>query len=367
MELNWSAPEASGGDGSWIAWDDGTMVGGIGLTGGGVFSVASHWDPDMLTAYDGMSINTIRFAPFNNAINSSFTLKVWQGANAGTLLYEEVLNGIIPGDWNEISLASPVEIDASQELWFGYTCDSPDGENPAGHDTGPAVTGYGDMITLDGVVWDPISSLGAMFNLNWNLQAYVADLSDGSVMPLTYIEDNTAYLSPEADIAKAMAVKPVSLLQLSEREIQGYNIFWNNDGYGYEFLDFTTDTFYTHFASLPFPNGSIHCYYVTSLFEDCESAASNEACWVVMGDAELEEPIAIQIYPNPARDILNIVADENISNITMMDYPGRIVFSRKVIDDHNFQLNVAGYETGIYLVKIETSSAVVVRKVTIAH
>lgn len=370
MELYWSLPEGGGstaGGGEWIMWDDGTCVGGISLTGGGTFSVASHWDADMIADYDGDMITRIRFVPGAQVVATDFTLKVWEGPNAGTLLYEEALSGLILGDWNEINLATPVEIDGSQELWFGYTCVSADGDFPAGYDAGPAIAGYGDMITLDGVAWDPISGFGAQFNLNWNLQAYIEDMTDGSVTTLSGMDDNTEYNTPDADLIRALAPATATVEEQTTRALQGYNIFWNEDGAGYAFLDFTTDTFYTHQAASAFPTGSKQCYYITAVYSDCESVASMEACWVVMDVDDPGVSSGIQLFPNPARDILNIVANENISSITMMDYSGRIVFSRKIIDDNNFQLNVAGYETGIYLVKIETSSAVVVRKVTIAR
>ncbi|RLD53107.1 MAG: hypothetical protein DRI97_13825, partial [Bacteroidetes bacterium] len=55
IELTWSPPVIGSG-GEWIMWDDGVNVDGIGLTGGGVFSVASKWDADMITQYDGQYI-----------------------------------------------------------------------------------------------------------------------------------------------------------------------------------------------------------------------------------------------------------------------------------------------------------------------
>jgi hypothetical protein len=370
IELNWTAPESSGtpggGGGEWIMWDDGTYVGGIGLTGGGTFSVASHWDADMIADYDGDMITKIRFVPGATVVATDFTLKVWEGPNAGTLLYEEALSGLILGDWNEITLATPVEIDGSQELWFGYTCVSADGDFPAGYDAGPAVAGYGDMITLDGVAWDPISGFGAQFDLNWNLQAYIEDMTDGTVTALSGMDDNTEYNTPDADLIRALAPATATVEQESTRALTGYNIYWNDNGAGYIYAAFTEDTTFTHVVDPEFEVGSTQCYYVTAVFEDCEPA-SNEACVVVTSieDPSLED--GISVYPNPARNILNITSTNDISHVTIMNYVGQVVYNQKVVEDNDLQLNVAGYETGVYMVKVETSTGIIVKKVTIAH
>jgi len=365
--LTWSAPAGGGGGGGgeWIMWDDGVNVNGIGLTGGGVFSVASKWDADMITQYDGQYITKIRFIPYTNVVATTFTLKVWEGPNAGTMIYEEAVGSVNVGVWNEITLASPVAIDVSQELWFGYTCDSPDGENPAGNDDGPAVVGYGDMITLDGSAWDPLSSLGP-FDLNWNLQAWVGDSDGDNATPMTYV-DNTVYSTPDATPVVGDEVVSVALPEeFSSRALLGYNVYWNDDGAGYNFLDFTEDTTYLHTAAENFVIGSLQCYYVTAVFEDCEPE-SNEACWIVTGIEDPEFADGISVYPNPARDILNITSTSDITHVTVMNYVGQVVYNQKVVEDNDLQLNVDGYETGVYMVKIETTVGITIKKITIAN
>jgi len=366
--LTWSAPAGGGGTpggGEWIMWDDGVNVDGIGLTGGGVFSVASKWDADMITQYDGQYITKIRFVPYANVVATTFTLKVWEGANAGTMIYEQAVSGILAGDWNEIILTTPVALDVSQELWFGYTVDSPDGENPAGFDDGPAVAGYGDMISLDGSAWDPIGALGP-FDLNWNLQAYVGDADGDNSTPMTYV-DNTDYRTPNATpVAGGVVAGVVVPEDHSTRALLGYNVFWNDSETAYAFLDFTEDTTYLHKAEGPFAVGSLQCYYVTAVFEDCEPE-SNEACWIATGIEDPAMADGIAVYPNPARDILNITSSSDITHVTVMNYVGQVVYNQKVVEDNDLQLSVAGYETGVYIVKVETTAGILIKKVTIAN
>ena len=364
VHLSWTSPYActagGPGGGEWLAWDDGVMTGGIGLTGGGVFSVASHWDPDMLTAYDGMAITKIRFVPYANALNTVINIKVWEGINAGTLLIDQALTSYIAGEWNEVELAYPVYIDVTKELWFGYTCDSPDGENPAGHDAGPAVAGYGDMITLDGSTWDPISSFGAQFDLNWNLQGWVTVPTDASA-PVLPLVDATEYSTPEADFSQEVGqVVPAPVY--STRELQGYNIYKDGD-----FLDFTADTFYVDY--IPYSTGGFPfdlSYDITAVYEDCESAPEN-AMVTITGIEDILAENNIAVYPNPAREVLNIRSTENITHITMMNNVGQVVLNKKVTDDNALELNVAAFEPGLYMIKIETADDLMIEKVLISQ
>jgi hypothetical protein len=365
VHLDWNTPYAcvagGPGGGEWLFWDDGENVGGIGLTGGGVFSVASHWDPDMLTAYDGMAVTKIRFIPYANAVNTVISMKVWEGTNAGTLLLEQTLTSYIAGEWNEVELAYPVYIDVSKELWFGYTCDSPDGENPAGHDAGPAIAGYGDMITLDGVAWDPISTFGAQFDVNWNLQAWVTMPTDASSTPQPLV-DVTEYNTPEAELNQEVGESVVAVSGYNNRELQGYNIY--KDG---EFLDFTADTFYVDM--IPYSTGGFPfdaSYDVTAVYEDCESAPENVVTTITgLDDLELNSSIAV--YPNPAREMLYIRSSDNITHITMMNNVGQVVLNKKVAQDNQLEINVEGYEPGLYMIKVETADNLVIEKVLISQ
>ncbi|NQT78529.1 MAG: T9SS type A sorting domain-containing protein, partial [Bacteroidetes bacterium] len=71
--------------------------------------------------------------------------------------------------------------------------------------------------------------------------------------------------------------------------------------------------------------------------------------------------------PNPAREILNIVSSTDITHVTIMNYVGQVVYNQKVVEDNDIQVNVAGYEAGVYMVKVETTAGILVRKITIVQ
>jgi hypothetical protein len=374
IELNWSPPEGGGGGGGttgeWVSWDDGVNFTSVGLGGGTApytFDVASRWEPAQIAAYEDMYITKIRFFAGATGVTATFKLKVWEGADAGTLIYEEDVASVLIGDWNEVELATPVAIDVTQELWFGYETTHGEGEFPAGSDAGPAVAGYGDMISQDGgATWDALSLISTL-NYNWNLQAYIAEVEDGVVGAPQPIVNNTTVSNPGAQIMDSGIGTGASVNnETSSRELTGYNIYYNDDGAGYIFAAFTEDTMFTHIVDPAFEVGSQQCYYVTAVYADCEPE-SNEACVIVTG---IEDPAlvdGIAVYPNPARNILNITSTSDITHVTVMNYVGQVVYNQRVVEDNNLELNVSNYETGVYMVKVETAAGILVKKITIAH
>jgi len=176
--VTWEAPS---GAAEWIQWDTGEVGNAIGLTAPGTFYVASHWEPADLADYDGAVISKVKFYPNDDA---TFAIKIWSGANASTLESSEDIPTYTIGEFLEVELSNPVTIDASQELWFGYEIiQDLTGVHPAGADLGPAVVGYGDMISLDGASWDSLYEL-AGYDYNWNLAAYVEG-ADGEAIVLS--------------------------------------------------------------------------------------------------------------------------------------------------------------------------------------
>ena len=70
----------------------------------------------------------------------------------------------------------------------------------------------------------------------------------------------------------------------------------------------------------------------------------------------------MMVYPNPAKDMLNITA-ENMRRITISNVLGQIVYDREVNSDNEI-INMSQYEAGIYMVRITTETGSVVRKVS---
>ena len=297
VELTWNAP---GNNAEWIQWDSGDIGNAIGLTDPDTFYVASHWDPAELSVYDGAVISKVKFYPNDDAI---FAIKVWTGANAATLVSSEDVSTYTVGEFLEVELSNPVTIDASQELWFGYEIiQDLTGVHPAGADLGPAVAGYGDMISTDGVSWDPLSGFG--FDYNWNLAAYVEE-ADGSVLVLNK-PNRTKKVETKASVLNRNIFSSIPVEQVRDtRSLAGYKIY--QDGvevgevtdpatltYTVESLDagtyeFTITAFYTNPDGESVPTDGVNATVVL----DCPSNF----------DAQFQAPNVIVTWSAPARGI----------------------------------------------------------------
>ncbi len=166
--------------GEYIEWDKGTNSTSIGTGGSVDFDVAIRFDITQLAQYNGKYLKKLSFFP--NEISCSYSVRVWLGSNAASRIVDQYVSNPVIGEWNEITLDNPVQINASQELWLGYRCNTNTGF-PAGCDMGPAYPYYGDMIYINGSWSSMYTSFG--LNFNWNIKGYT---EEGEIQQ--YIEGN---------------------------------------------------------------------------------------------------------------------------------------------------------------------------------
>ncbi len=181
VELNWSEP-GGGGQPGWIGYDDGTNADAIGLTNGGNLEVAVKWapsGPNSILPYIGMNITQVKFWP--NQAGITYTIKIYTGAT-GNEVYSQVVTNPTIGAWNTVTLTTPFAIPTGQYVWVGYMCPHAAGEYPAGNDAGPAVAGYGDLYRTSSTWSSLYDASSGDVDANWNIQAYVADATNRTVL-----------------------------------------------------------------------------------------------------------------------------------------------------------------------------------------
>ena len=72
------------------------------------------------------------------------------------------------------------------------------------------------------------------------------------------------------------------------------------------------------------------------------------------------------IYPNPANNVLNISATENINRVEVYNMMGQLV-GAFVANDVKTQINTTHFANGVYTVKIETENGMSTKKFTVAR
>lgn len=63
---------------------------------------------------------------------------------------------------------------------------------------------------------------------------------------------------------------------------------------------------------------------------------------------------AISYYPNPVKDILNLVSDKNVTNVSVYSIEGKLVKNIANLDESKVQLDLSTLTTGTYVVKATT-------------
>jgi hypothetical protein len=322
--LSWQEPFIV--DHNWLAWDNGGHYGALDLIGLGAFSVASRFTANQLLNYLGSCLTQIRFFPVSPG--EAITIKVWRGENAGELLLTQPLDSYNPGMWNEVVLDIPVLIVPNQELWFGYTITH--GNEPvAGLDSGPAVAGFGDMISIDGIEWASLRT-GYGKNCNWNLQGCV---------------DNT-FPANSGQLSLFHHALPGLYLNKPERNLTGYNIYRDDVLIG-------TSTIPKYYDPLPALSES-RCYKVTAVYEDCESDFSEEVWYYGIDISTDLIKSANKIYPNPSGDVVNLELTSDIKQLIVYNNIGQVIYEQEIAGDKNVQLDVKTYKQGLYLLKLIT-------------
>jgi hypothetical protein len=331
--LEWDPPVGGGsGISAWVGWDSGTNNDAIGLTNGGTFSAAVRFTPAQLGQYNGNYLTKIRFFPYAEA---SFILNVWTGANAGQLVMTQPADSIVVGVWNEVELYAPVYVSGTTELWFGYTVTHTSGNFPAGIDLGPAVAGFGDMISLDGNVWESMATAYAL-NFNWNLQGFLQS-TEGTEKVLSSQRSTNGVVNNKS----GTPIKENS--HAGNRELLRYDIY-DSFSYPATYMGSTVETFYLDEIQI----GNMYCYTVRAIYQDCSSGPSNDVCIY----SELPKKIRPMVcYPVPADQTFNVESETELSSLIITNFNYQPVYQTNNMKPGSITINTSTFGNGIYFIR----------------
>ncbi len=74
--------------------------------------------------------------------------------------------------------------------------------------------------------------------------------------------------------------------------------------------------------------------------------------------------LEVEIYPNPASDIMNIVSNNTITHIKVLNFIGQTMLE-KAVNETKLSINTSAYQSGIYFIRIKTANGIKTEKLTI--
>ncbi len=300
--LAWEAPQS---DQHILRWDDGYNYSGLGLNAGGTFMAAARWDTDQLVPYQNWYLTHIAFFP--TASEATFVLQVWFDE---ILIVSQPVLSFNNNAWNIIELNAPVQFSGSQELFIGYEVTHPAGFYPAGCDAGPAVAGYGDIVT-----GGTLSGFG--IDHNWNLAGYISPEATDQKTVLKHQHNNNSVLL-------------------------GYDVYRN------DVMIATVSPFDTSFIDFGF-TGTSPEFVIGAVYDEC--TAMSEPCIPTPVSLEYLHQPNFNIYPNPTTGIFTIEGSANLAKVSVFNAFGIEVYRSEqalpaVID-------LTEQPKGIYLLRVE--------------
>jgi hypothetical protein len=367
--IEWKSPQDAIAD--WLFYDDGVNVDGIG--GPATFTWAVKFDPAQLAEFDGASLTKISLFSRTAASNE---LRIYEGTDAATLIHTQTLSGLGIEVWEEVELTDAVLIDVTKQLWIAvYTTDGVNYPAGCGNYTGNPNS---DLITTDGVTWDHLNALGLPYT--WNLRGYVTTAAGATAaIPMEIPVDNYNNNDRAALAVSGKGAGENAVLNMSRnRELDAFNVYRSTDNSNYSLI-----------ATVPFEEGvsdfeyfdtdvaiGEHYYQVTATYTyeggSCESepamALNNpEDDFVYVFVTNIDELGAAnaRMFPNPTSDRVTIEAN-GMNRITVINAVGQVVYDVE-LDNNNTQLNVAAFEAGVYVVRINTESGVATKRLTIVR
>jgi hypothetical protein len=77
------------------------------------------------------------------------------------------------------------------------------------------------------------------------------------------------------------------------------------------------------------------------------------------------ETTKVALYPNPAKDAVNILAEDGLRSIIVCNFLGQQIEAFDMNGSNHFILNTSDYATGIYMINITTDNGVVAKRLVV--
>ena len=317
---------------NWLYYDNGLKLDGVG--GPETFLWGVMFPAESLIGYEGTSLTKVTM--YANAMSSGFIYIYSGGITTPSAMVhaQQYSTDGTAEDFEEFELTVPVELDITKSLWIVFSTNT--GTIwPAGvaQDCGNPNSRW---ISMDGYTWEDMSIYG--LNYSWMVRGYVSDNDK---------------------------------LGGETRALQHYNIYRGSSENNFELIDDTTEKTYFDLV-----NEGTYYYQVTAVYEqegiECESDPANayeneEQDYIIVvvkkGESLGENTVVTMVYPNPAKDGLNINA-EAMTRVSIINTLGQTIYDQAV-DTDDVVLDMTQFESGVYMLRITTENGVATQRIMV--
>jgi len=304
VTLTWAGPNSSA----------------VGLTGPNEWEAAGKFPASVVNEYAGMELTTVRVFVNDPDPADAMAIKVY-GMNLdylpGELLIEQAFTPLML-DWNEITLSTPITL-TGEDLWIACYVDQTTITFPLGVDAGPA-NYNGDWIST-GPGWGHVSST---IDANWNIEGILT----GDPM------EGWLSASPTTGTLMAGAMDEVEVTFDASNLVIG-----------------------EYFADLVFVTNDPEA----QTFEVPVHLTVVDGIGIGEGDASRIEML---VYPNPARDMVNVQSNLTINRLSIFNHIGQTV-AEVYANELTTSVSTSKLESGVYIIRIETDNGYTTQKLVV--
>lgn len=259
----------------------------------------------------GYTISAARFYPLSEA---SYIVQLYKN---GTLMDETFVDDYTVGQWNEVPLTNPVEVDDKVPYQLVVICDDVLPKSPTiAIDKNDPVTGYSDLYSLDGSSWNPLSSTGAF--ANWMIGLRLDD-TNGNAVP-----------------------------------VEGYDVTIDGDKKNTAKLTGTSFTY--DFGK---SDASVHTIYVDTYYSVSPTSIEGGLTRFYLDGTGISDNVVSRIEVRKGDNEITVKGD-NVTSVELVSAAGATVASAK---GNTVSLN--GIAAGVYVVKAKAGNDTVTRKIMI--
>ena len=284
----------------------------------------------------------------------------WVTVSEDQIVFDDEVTFGNADEWTTIELQQPFIYDGKNLAITIYDVSN----NPIGY-SGGHDTFYATAVdTLRGLYKTATSKIDVYhieevygFELKTSIYSTPANQYYLNNIKFEFTSVETEYPSvPQNLSANAIDKSSISLSWTSTKNATSYNVYCGAQ----KLANVTT----TSYIAEGLEKNTEYCFTITAVNENGESEKSAEVCARTHNNVGITElASAINIYPNPASDMIFVETGLNVEEISIYTITGVMVGQQSTVNSQQLSyIDVANLNAGVYFIKVKTEDGELVKR-----